>query len=141
MGIKAKWLDDPEPHDYPAAEVFATLLWGVGLAARARRALERSRPFVFRVNDLLRASGLPLLEADDPHVLKDLRKVQAHERLSPVLLAALPNAGRLVILDGYHRVCALCHLDEDAEVPARLCALHITPYGAVDTYFPEEDGK
>ena len=30
------------------------------------------------------------------------------------------TAGRLVVADGYHRVCAVYHLDEDAEVACKL---------------------
>jgi hypothetical protein len=29
----------------------------------------------------------------------------------------------LVVADGYHRICASYHLDEDAEIPCRLADL------------------
>jgi len=27
------------------------------------------------------------------------------------------------VADGYHRICASCHLDEDADIPSRLVDL------------------
>jgi hypothetical protein len=65
-----------------------------------------------------------LLSADNVHVKKDLAKVAAGKRLSPVLLVR----GRgdkgipLTVADGYHRICASHHLDENADVSCRLVA-------------------
>jgi hypothetical protein len=72
--------------------------------------------------DILRAARLPLLPADDPEVAKDLKKVSKGTPLSPVLLVRgeLRPDRALQIADGYHRVCASYHLDEDAEIPCRL---------------------
>ena len=44
------------------------------------------------------------------------------EPLSPVLLVrGRAAAGTpLVVADGYHRICASYHLDEDADIPCRL---------------------
>jgi gluconate kinase len=39
-----------------------------------------------RAKDLLRASGLPVLDPDNVHVAKDLAKVKKGTPLSPVLL-------------------------------------------------------
>ncbi len=72
--------------------------------------------------DILRAAGLPLLPVDDPEVAKDVKKVAAGQALSPVLLVRGDlAAGRpLQIADGYHRVCASYHLNEDTEIPCRI---------------------
>ena len=67
--------------------------------------------------DLLRASGLALLPADDHELEKDLAKVRANEKLSPVLLV---RGEPLWIADGYHRICASYHIDEDALVACRI---------------------
>jgi hypothetical protein len=72
---------------------------------------------LFAAKDLLRASQLPLLDADDPEVAKDLKKVKAGSKLSPVLLVV---GEPLWVADGYHRVCASYHIDEKAEVPCRV---------------------
>jgi len=85
----------------------------------------RAAPLIQRkAKDLLRASGLALLPPTNVHVAKDLEKVKHGQRLSPVLLVRGDQAsGRpLVVADGYHRICASYHLDEDAEIPCRLVA-------------------
>jgi hypothetical protein len=72
--------------------------------------------------DILRAAGLPLLAADDPEVVKDVKKVANGEALSPILLVRgdLAAGRSLQIADGYHRVCASYHLSEDTEIPCRI---------------------
>ena len=77
------------------------------------------------VKDILRASRLPLLPADDPEVAKDLKKVAKGVALSPVLLVRgdIGTDRPMHIADGYHRVCASYHLSEDTEVPCRLVDL------------------
>jgi hypothetical protein len=83
----------------------------------------RAAPVTHRkAKDLLRASALPALPTDNPHVAKDLKKVEAGERLSPVLLVRgrLSTTTPLTIADGYHRICASYHLDEDADIPCRI---------------------
>ena len=78
-----------------------------------------------KAKDLMRASRLPLLPADDPEVARDLKRVAKGERLSPVLLVrGTAAAGMpLIVADGYHRICASYHLDEDAEIPCRIVDL------------------
>ena len=50
--------------------------------------------------------------------------VKKGKALSPVLLVR-GEIGRypLVVADGYHRICASYHLDEDTEIPCRMVAL------------------
>jgi len=73
----------------------------------------------YKAKDILRAAELPLLARDDPEVARDLAKVKAGVKLSPVLLV---RGVPLWVADGYHRVCASYHLDEDAEIPCRIVA-------------------
>ena len=53
---------------------------------------------------------------------RDLKRVAKGQLLSPVLLvrgrAGLGTA--LIVADGYHRICASYHLDEDADIHCRL---------------------
>jgi hypothetical protein len=78
-----------------------------------------------KAKDLLRASRLELLPVNDPEVVKDLAKVKRGQRLSPVLLVrgGLEADRPLTVADGYHRICASYHLDEDADIPCRLADL------------------
>ena len=119
---KEHWKDEPDDHDYPAAEDYLSLIM-VESAARATVQALRAAPLSRRkAKDLLRASALPLLPPANVHVAKDLEKVKRGQRLSPVLLVRgdLTRVGPLVVADGYHRICASYHLDEDAEIPCRM---------------------
>ena len=118
------WQDEPEEHDFPAAADYLSLVAPAGEVAKVVAALEAAKTEHRKAKDLLRAGRLGLLPADNVHVKKDLAKVAAGTRLSPVLLVR----GRgdkgipLTVADGYHRICASHHLDEDADVSCRLVA-------------------
>ena len=119
------WKDEPEEHDYPAANDYLTLLLGEAQAARVVGA-QREAPLIRRrAKDLLRASGLPHLPTTNPHVAADLRKVKKGRLLSPVLLVrgSLTKGLPLVVADGYHRICASYHIDENAEIPCRIVSV------------------
>ncbi|MBW4077204.1 MAG: hypothetical protein HIU84_01545 [Acidobacteria bacterium] len=112
------WNDEPEEKDYPAAFNYLSLLIDPREAKKIVKAMKRSTQIdYFMAKDLFRASGLPHLGDDDHEVVKDLHKVKSGERLSPVLLV---RGTPLWIADGYHRICASYHLDEDEVIPCRL---------------------
>jgi hypothetical protein len=127
MTAKPNWNDAPDDHDYPAAADYLSLLMPQKEADQLVRRL-RAEPLVRRkAKDLLRASALPLLPLDNIHVAKDLAKVKKAELLSPVLLVRgrLDAPVPLTVADGYHRICASYHLDENADIPCRIVdALH-----------------
>lgn len=116
------WKEEPDEHDYPAAHDYLGLLLGQADAARLVKALQRATITHRKAKDLLRASRLGLLGPEDPEVMKDLRKVRRDERLSPVLLVrgSLASDVAMTVADGYHRICASYHLDEDADIPCRI---------------------
>jgi hypothetical protein len=116
------WKSEPDEHDYPAAHDYLTLLVS-DIQADALVTALRSSPIVHRkAKDLLRASRLDLLPESNVHVKRDLAKVADGQRLSPVLVVrgALSADVPLTIADGYHRVCASHHIDEDADCPCRM---------------------
>lgn len=116
------WKDEPDAHDYPAALEYLSLIMSPTEAKASIPRLRRSPLVHHRAKDLLRASGLSTLGPANAHVHGDLLKIKRGERLSPVLLlrGRLGSAMPLTIADGYHRVCAVYHLDEDAIVPCRV---------------------
>jgi hypothetical protein len=122
--VEEHWQDEPEAHDFPAAADYLSLVAPAGEVAKLVDALKSAKTEHRKAKDLLRASRLSLLPAENVHVKKDLAKVAAGKRLSPVLLVR----GRgdkgipLTVADGYHRICASHHLDEDADVSCRLVA-------------------
>jgi hypothetical protein len=119
---KEHWKQEPDEHDYPAAESYLSLIMGAAALHAVLGELREAPIGHWKAKDLLRASGLVLLPADNPHVNSDLNKVDKGEKLSPVLVVrgCLKTASPLQIADGYHRVCASYHLDENADIPCRM---------------------
>jgi hypothetical protein len=72
------------------------------------------------VKDILRASQLALLGADNKHVATDLQKAKAGTPLSPILLVRGDGKHPLIVADGYHRVCASYWIDENTDIPCVL---------------------
>jgi len=116
------WKDEPDEHDYPAAGDFLSLVMSEGEVATAVAALREAAIVRRKAKDLLRASRLDLLPPANAHVTVDLDKVRRGERLSPILLVR-GDAGRdvpLTVADGYHRICASYHINENADIPCRI---------------------
>lgn len=122
MDASEHWKSAPDDHDYPAAADYLSLVMPQKEVDRLVTRL-RAAPLVQRkAKDLLRASRLPRLPPDNFHVAKDLKKVTKGRLLSPVLLVRgrLDADIPLTVADGYHRICASYHLNEDADIPCRL---------------------
>jgi hypothetical protein len=116
------WKDEPDEHDYPAASDYLSLIAAPDAVDAIVEALRRAPIIRRKAKDILRASGLPLLDRENPHVASDLDKVRKHRALSPVLLVRgdLSSDHRAQIADGYHRVCASYYVDENTDIPCRL---------------------
>lgn len=123
----ARWAAEPQAHDYPAAAAFLALTADPSTVADLVKRLRATPTVTHAAKDILRAARLPLLPPEDPSVAKDLKQVRKSKVLSPVLLVrgSLTNGLPLVIADGYHRVCAAYHLNEDVQVPCRLAELDL----------------
>jgi hypothetical protein len=74
----------------------------------------------FKAKDIFRASRLSLLGVSNAHVEKDRQKIQTGLKLSPLLLVRDSAQGKVVIADGYHRLCAVYSFDEDALIPCKI---------------------
>jgi hypothetical protein len=122
---KERWKESPDDHDYAAAEDYLSLITTPAAAKALARGLRTASLVHRKAKDLLRSSRLPVLAPDNFHVAKDLKKVTQGQLLSPVLCvrgmlrADIP----LIVADGYHRICASYHLDEDADIPCRIADL------------------
>jgi hypothetical protein len=116
------WGEEPDEHDYPAAADYLALL-ATGTQISAIVAALKKAPVVHKkAKDLLRASQLALLPEDNPHVQRDLKKIKKGTPLSPILAVRgdLNTGVALQIADGYHRVCASYHTDENTDIPVRI---------------------
>lgn len=122
MGNKTDihWLPEPEAHDYPAAESYLSLVNDSTTAATLSRQLQAAPMSGFKAKDIFRASGLSLLGVSNSHVDKDRRKIVDGHALSPLLLVRDRQNGKVVVADGYHRLCAVYGFDEDAVIPCKI---------------------
>ena len=114
------WLKGVEKHDFAAAESYLSLHYEPKVARRYAKALRAAKPSRFKAKDIFRASGLSLLGVSNSHVEKDRVKIRQGKALSPILLVRDGVHGRVVIADGYHRLCAVYGVDEDALIPCRI---------------------
>ncbi|TCV95824.1 hypothetical protein EC912_102169 [Luteibacter rhizovicinus] len=118
--LSIKWLDKPEKHDYVAAGSYLSLLFDAATVTRLVKKLRRVRICEFAAKDLLRASNLSRLGISNSHVESDREKIVKGEGMSPVLLVRDSENSKLIVADGYHRLCAVYSLDEDATIPAKI---------------------
>ena len=118
--LKIRWLKRPVDEDYPAAFSYLTLLYGSKKAAAFVRHLRHAPISDFKAKDIFRASGLPLLPVSNGHVTNDLAEIKKGCKLVPLLLVRDFAHGKLVIADGYHRLCAVYSCDEDAVIPCQI---------------------
>ena len=118
--IAIGWLDEPEEHDYPAAKSYLTLAYDEVKADAYVERLKKARVEMFKAKDIFRASGLSLLGVSNSHVTRDKEKIESGKRLAPLLLIRDPVQGRVIVADGYHRLCAVYSYDEDAVIPCKI---------------------
>jgi hypothetical protein len=109
-----RWRKDVADHDYAAASSYLSIRYGESRAQEMSEKLRKLPVITRRANDILRAVRRDALPLSDPGVLRDLKKVLAGEKLSPVLIADGD------IADGYHRVSLVYALDAYADVPLKL---------------------
>jgi hypothetical protein len=115
-----KWLKEPEEHNYPAALSYLSLIYDEPAAAALVAKLKRAPMSSFKSKDIFRASGLSLLGISNSHVAKDREKIEDGRGISPLLLVRDPARGRVIIADGYHRLCAVYACDEDAVISCKI---------------------
>ncbi len=118
--IHIQWLSEPEERNYPAAESYLSLLYDRKRVTRLIKQLKQAPISKFKAKDVFRASGLSLLGISNSHVEKDRKKILRREKLSPLLLLRDEKNGKLVIADGYHRMCSVYSFDEDALIPCKI---------------------
>lgn len=115
-----KWLPDVEEHNYPAAESYLRILYREERVADMISRFKSAAIVQFKAKDIFRASQLSLLGVSNLHVEKDRKKIQKGISLSPLLLLRDEQNGRVVIADGYHRLCAIYEFDEDAWIRCKI---------------------
>jgi hypothetical protein len=115
-----EWLPDVEEHNYPAAESYLKILYSEDRVAEMMARFRSVAIVEFKAKDIFRASQLSLLGVSNLHVEKDREKIQKKKRLSPLLLLRDEQNGKVVIADGYHRLCAIYEFNEDAWILCKI---------------------
>ena len=115
-----KWFPDVEEHDYPAAESYLSLLYAEEKVSEMIARFRNAVIVQFKAKDIFRASQLSLLGVSNSHVEKDREKIRKGKSLSPLLLLRDQQNGRVVIADGYHRLCAVYGFNEDAFIQCKI---------------------
>ena len=109
-----RWRKDVANHDYAAAFSYLSIRFGESRAQEVSKKLRKLPVIHRRANDILRATRRDPLPLSDPGVLRDLQKVLAGEKLSPVLIADGD------IADGSPRVSLPDAIVPYADVPLKL---------------------
>ena len=120
MSPKIEWLSEVEEHDYPAAASYLSILYPEKQVNDLVKRLRKAALTEFKAKDIFRASGLSLLGISNSHVDKDTKKIRKRKALSPLLLVRDARSGKVVIADGYHRLCAIYQFDEDAFIRCKI---------------------
>jgi hypothetical protein len=121
-----KWLEKPAAQDFPAAADYLDLIADSATVKKLTKRLKAGTVVHKKAKDILRAARLSLLPVDNPHVAADLVKINKGDPLSPILLVRgdIVSGVPLQIADGYHRVCASYHTDENTDIPVVLATLN-----------------
>ena len=107
-----KWLPKIEEHDFAAAASYLALIYPHAQCKTLVAALGAPA--------IVRASQLSLLGISNSHVEKDRAQIDKGEALSPLLLVRDEKNRKVVVADGYHRLCAVYQVDEDAWIPCKI---------------------
>lgn len=115
-----KWLEEVEGHDYPAARSYLNILFPKIKAGAYVEDLIKAPMSEFKAKDIFRASGLSLLGVSNSHVKKNIKKINKGEEMSPILLVRDEKMHKIIVADGYHRLCAVYTFNEDAMIPCKI---------------------
>lgn len=118
MANRIDWLPEPEEKDYPAAESYLSLVVDEAEAAEIVERLMNAPMSSFKAKDIFRASELSLLGVSNFHVQKNWHKIAKKIPLSPILLVRATD--KLIVADGYHRLCAVYSRSEDEDIPCKI---------------------
>ena len=118
--VNLTWLVQSKEGNYLAAKSYLSLLFDEKMVAKYINKLRKASTSDFKAKDIFRASGLSLLGVSNSHVEVDRKKIISGQALSPILLVRDTKNGKVIIADGYHRICAVYSYNEDALVPCKI---------------------
>lgn len=116
--IEIAWRGQPAKHDFVAAATYLTLLFSEKDATGLVRRLRKAALTKYAARDVLRAAGVSLLGMADSD--EERQKILAGTKISPLLLVRAPASDRVIVADGFHRLCTVFRLDDRAIVPCKI---------------------
>lgn len=120
MKKQPKWHEEIEEDDFEAAESYLSLIYSPKKSARFVAELRDAKPDRFKAKDIFRASQLSRLGVSNERVAEYRKKIRAGKPLSPILLVRDETHGKVVVADGYHRLCTVYEFHEDTWIPCRI---------------------
>ena len=120
MRKEPKWHKNVEADDFEASLSYLSLICSPTKAKRFVAALRRAKPARFKAKDIFRASQLSKLGVSNLRVVGYRKKIKMGKLLSPILLVRDEIHGKVVVADGYHRLCAVYEVNEDTWIPCRI---------------------
>ena len=117
---KIRWFTNPGKNDYQASLSYLSLIFDIKSAKKLVKSLKKASVTSFKAKDIFRSSGLSLLGISNGHVEKSTKKIQTGIRLPPLLLVRDDRQRRLIIADGYHRLCSVYLINEEADIPCKI---------------------
>ena len=120
MATRPRWHTKVDPDHFGAAKSYLSLIYSDKKSAQLVAKLRRAKPSGFKAKDIFRASQLSRLGVSNLRVARDRKKIKAGTPLSPILLVRDERHGKVVVADGYHRLCAVYKVNEGAWIPCRI---------------------
>jgi hypothetical protein len=114
------WQDDANPDDYEAAGHYLALVDNQKNIDKTLADLKAGTIVEYKATDLLRAAQLIVPKADDRPTREQIKKIKHGEPVSPVLLVRVPALKKVIVADGFHRICAAYRIDPDVILHCKL---------------------
>ena len=114
------WQDDANPDDYEAAGHYLALVDNQKNIDKTLAELKAGTIVEYKATDLLRAAQLIVPKADDRPTREQIKKIKHGEPVSPVLLVRVPALRKVIVADGFHRICAAYRIDPDVALHCKL---------------------
>ena len=114
------WQDDANPDDYEAAGHYLALVDNQKNIDKTLADLKAGTIVEYKATDLLRAAQLIVPKADDRPTREQIKKIKHGEPVSPVLLVRVPLLRKVIVADGFHRICAAYRIDPDVVLHCKL---------------------
>ena len=94
---------------------FLRLLLSEKEVKKAGKQLRRKFTITFHAaKDIIRASQSQMVADSDDNLKEQLRKIKVGESISPIVLLRLER--RVIVADGFHRLCAGYKIDEKQKI-------------------------